>query len=316
MKKIIVVILTVLTVMPMFSQSDSIFQFRANGNPIITHKFTADPAALVVNDTLWLFTGEDGGPNLSKYHLRKWCVFSTTDMKNWTEHPTPLQAADFSWASHNAWASHVEHRNGKYYFYVSTHMSGMGVAVADRPEGPYKDALNKPLITRDDCFVSKHGSSSIDPAIFIDDDGTPWLFWGNRVCYYVKLKDNMIEIDGEIKQVMFDGFEFTEAPWIHKHNGYYYLTYATGFPEKTAYAMSKSIHGPWEYKGLLNELAGNCITNHQAIVKFKGEWYFIYHNGGLKGGADASRSVCIDRLYYNTDGTIKRVVMTSEGVTG
>jgi beta-xylosidase len=109
---------------------------------------------------------------------------------------------------------------------------------------------------------------------------------------------------------------YTEAPWIHKYKDWYYLSYASEFPEKTVYAMSKNITGPWEYKGIINELAGNCNTNHQAIVEFKGNWYFIYHNGGANvGGSNFHRSVCIDRLYYNEDGTIKRVQMTTEGTS-
>ena len=125
----------------------------------------------------------------------------------------------------------------------------------------------------------------------------------------------MIEIDGPVKKVDFEGFEFTEAPWIHKHNGKYYLSYASGYPEKIAYAMADNIEGPYEYKGILNEIAGNSDTNHQAIVEFKGNWYFIYHNGSHQTeGSSSTRSVCIDYLYYNPDGTMKRVVMTSEGV--
>ena len=300
----------------LFAQSGEAYQFQSNGNPIITHKYTADPAALVVNDTLWLFAGQDGGPDAKGYSLRNWCVFSTTDMKNWTEHPIPLRISDFSWdRSKNAYASHVVEKNGMYYWYISTNGSGIGVAVSDRPQGPFKDALGKPLLTRADCFASKHGWVCIDPAVYIEDNGQAWIFWGNRECYYAKLKDNMIEIDGEIKQIKFNGFEnFTEAPWVHKYKGKYYLTYASGFPEKISYAMADNIEGPWEYKGLLNEVAGNTTTNHQAIVEYKGKWYFIYHNGALPGGGGASRSVCIDRLYYNKDKTLKRIIMTSEGV--
>ncbi len=315
MKRFAIFILTVLAHHLVSAQSDSTFTFRSTGNPVIKHKYTADPAALVVNDTLWIFAGQDAAADgYTKYALSNWCVFSTTDMVTFTEYPIPLRESDFSWSSKNAWASHVVEKNGKFYFYVSTHSTGIGVAVADRPQGPYKDALGKPLLTREDCFASKHGASCIDPAVFIDKDGTAWLFWGNRICYYVKLKDNMIETEGEIKQIKFDNFEFTEAPWIHTYKGKYYLTYAAEFPEKIAYAMADHIEGPWEYKGILNEIPGNCITNHQAIVEYNGEWYFIYHNGALKGGGSVNRSVCIDRLYYNPDGTMKRVIMTSEGV--
>ncbi len=125
----------------------------------------------------------------------------------------------------------------------------------------------------------------------------------------------MIEIDGEIRKIDFEGLEFTEAPWVHKHNGKYYLTYASGFPEKIEYAMAENIEGPYKYMGILNEIAGNSNTNHQAIVEFKGRWYFIYHNGALQnGGGSYSRSVCVDYLHHNPDGSIKRVQMTTEGV--
>lgn len=291
-------------------------RFEAKGNPIITHKFTADPAAIVKGDTLWLFTGHDFAGNQRNYKMKDWLVFSTTDMKNFAEHPVPLKISDFSWAtSGDAYAGHVAERNGKYYWYISTNWTGIGVAVADRPQGPYKDALGKPLLTNKDCYDSSHSWACIDPAIFTDDEGTPWIFWGNRECYYAKLKDNMIEIDGAIRKIDFPGFSFTEAPWVHKYNGIYYLTYATEFPEKIAYAMADNIQGPWEYKGILNEIAGNSNTNHQGIIEFKGQWYFLYHNGGINtDGGSYSRSVCIDKMYYNADGTIRKIEMTTKGV--
>jgi beta-xylosidase len=147
----------------------------------------------------------------------------------------------------------------------------------------------------------------------IDDDGQAYLFWGNSVCHYAKLKENMLELDGPIKTISLPNY--TEAPWIHKKKDWYYLSYAYQFPEKIAYAMSKSINGPWEYKGILNEIAGNSNTNHQAIIEFKGKDYFIYHNGSTQpDGGSFRRSVCIDRLYYNENGTMKRVIMTSEGI--
>ncbi len=292
------------------------YHFQVKGNPIIKHKFTADPAALVEDDTLWLFTGHDFEGNQSGYKMKDWLVFSTKDFKNWIEYPVPLKITDFKWAkSGDAYAADVVKRNGKYYWYVSTNWSGIGVAVSDKPQGPYKDALGKPLLTNKDSFASDHSWATIDPAIYIDENNQPWIFWGNGECYYAKLKENMVEIDGDIKQITFEGAPFTEAPWIHSHQGKYYLTYATGFPEKIAYAMSDNIEGPWEYKGILNEIAGNSNTNHQAIVNFHNQWYFIYHNGGLQnGGSSYSRSVCIDKLKYNEDGTIQRIQMTSEGI--
>ena len=123
----------------------------------------------------------------------------------------------------------------------------------------------------------------------------------------------MIEIDGDIKTIELQ--QYTEAPWIHQPNGWYYFSYTSSFPEKISYAMSRSINSQWKYKGILNEVSGNCNTNHQAIIEFKDKFYFIYHNGSLPtDGGSFRRSVCIDYLYYNKDATIKRVVMTTEGV--
>jgi hypothetical protein len=122
----------------------------------------------------------------------------------------------------------------------------------------------------------------------------------------------MTELEGAIKRVELPGF--AEGVHIHKRNNWYYLSYGYGMPEKVAYAMSKRIEGPWEFKGILNEIAGNCETNRPCIINFKGKDYFIYHNGALPDGGSHRRSVCIDHLHYNENGTIKRIVMTSEGV--
>ncbi|MCC9134899.1 glycoside hydrolase family 43 protein [Pontibacter silvestris] len=292
---------------------------KANSNPIITHKYTADPAAIVHKDKVYLYAGHDEAPARREgYVMNEWLVFSSPDMVNWTEHAVPLAPKDFAWSSGDAWASHVVERNGKFYWYATvTHKDipgkAVGVAVSDSPTGPFKDARGSALITNDMTTDVDISWDDIDPAVFIDDDGQAYIFWGNTVCHYAKLKDNMTELDGPIKTIKLPNF--TEAPWVHKHKGKYYLSYAYQFPEKTAYAMSRSIEGPWEYKGILNELAGNSNTNHQAIIDFKGNSYFIYHNGGIQpDGGSFRRSVCIDRLYYNKDGSMKRVVMTTEGI--
>lgn len=293
--------------------------FKSTGNPIIDYKYTADPAAMVYKDQVYLYTGHDVAPKEKHfYEMHEWLVFSSNDMETWTEHAVPLQVSDFSWSSGDAWASQVIERNGKFFWYVATshrdiHGKAIGVAVADSPIGPFKDARGTALVTNDMTKATDISWDDIDPSVWIDDDGQAYLFWGNTACYYAKLKDNMVELDGPIKQV--DIPAFTEAPWIHKREGNYYLSYSTGFPEKTVYAMSKNINGPWEYKGLLNELAGNSNTNHHAIIHFKGEDYFIYHNGAINtDGGSFRRSVCIDRLFYQQDGTMKRIVMTSEGI--
>lgn len=288
-------------------------------NPIITDKYTADPATIVYNGTVYLYCGHDqAAPRRNGYDLREWLVFSSTDMVNWTEHPVPLRATDFDWASGEAWAAQAIERNGKFYWYVTVEHKtirgkAIGVAVADSPLGPFKDARGSALITNDMTTDVSIRWDDIDPTVFIDDNGQAYLYWGNQSCRWVKLKENMTEFEGPIHYVKLPNF--TEAPWVHKRGDWYYLSYAYQFPEKTAYAMSKSIEGPWEFKGILNEIAGNSNTNHQAIIDYKGKSYFIYHNGGIPTeGGSYRRSVCIDYLYYNPDGTIKRIIMTSEGV--
>ena len=290
-------------------------EFESTGNPIIRDKHTADPAVLVEGDTLWLFAGHDAAGNQSGYVMKDWLLYSTTDMKHWTEYPSPLHIDDFRWAdSKQAYAGHVaKGKDGRYYWYVSTNWCGIGVAVADKITGPYKDALGKPLLTNKDCFASKHSWACIDPAILIDDDGTPYIIWGNRECYCAKLKDNMTEIDGEIRRI--DVPDFTEAPWMHKYNGKYYLTYASGWPEKIAYAVSDNIFGPYTPMGVISEIAGNSNTTHPAVVRFKDQWLFFSHNGGLSDGGSYSRSVIAEPMSYDRDGHINFIPATPQGAT-
>ena len=127
----------------------------------------------------------------------------------------------------------------------------------------------------------------------------------------------MIEIDGPVRVVNIQNtgkdMDFTEAPWVHKHKGKYYLTYASGWPEKISYAMADRIEGPYTCKGILAEISGNSNTTHPGIVEFKGQAYFFTHNGGLPDGGSYSRSVCSEFLRYNADGTIQKVEASTEG---
>ena len=288
------------------------------GNPIIKGKYTTDPAALVYHDTVFLYTGHDEAPpGVEDYVMHDWLCFSSADMVHWKEYATPLRAADFNWANDGAWASQVVERNGRFYWYVAVkhrtiHGSAIGVAVSDKPTGPFHDARGSALISNDITPFIQSDKDDIDPTVLVDDDGQAYIFWGNARCYYARLKKNMTELDGPIRTIPLPGF--TEGSWIYKRNGWYYLSYAYGYPEKIAYAMSRSIDGPWTFKGILNEIAGNSATNSPAILDFKGRSYFIYHNGGLPGGGSYRRSVCIDYLYDYPDGRLKTVVMTSAGV--
>jgi beta-xylosidase len=294
------------------------------GNPIITDVFTADPAPLVVGDTVYLYCGQDEAEPNQFYKMNRWLCFSSKDMKTWKPEGSPLAPKDFNWAAGDAWASEVIERDGKFYFYATvehdkTHPGkAIGVAVADSPTGPFKDARGSALVSNEMTKATGIRWDDIDPTVWIEADGQAWLFWGNQKCYYARLKSNMTELDGEIEVIPDEQVKgFTEAPWIHKRGDIYYLSYATGFPEKIAYSISKSIAGPWKHVGLLAEAAGNSNTIHQGIITFKGNDYFFYHNGTAQhpnAGDSFRRSVCIDSLHYEPDNRMKRVIQTTEGI--
>ena len=309
-------------------------------NPIIKRAFTPDPAAVVDGDTLYLFTGHDE-PNARGYFMKDWQVFSTTNMTDWVDYGVVMTTAAFPWARQGdrAWASQAIKRNGKWYWYVAvqdgkTHADAIGVAVADKVEGPWTDPVGKPLLLG--------GRGWIDPSAFVDDDGQAWLFWGNcggdPGCWYAPLKENMIELAGEVKPVpgLMDASafgpplkkksgagaykpidtNFEEAPWIYKVGDTYHLEYAAGgVPEHWAYSTAKSIHGPWTYRGRIMDEAEGTGTIHGGSVFFKGEWYLLYHNATLPGGADCRRSACIERYTRNPDGSIPHIKATRAGVS-
>ena len=218
------------------------------------------------------------------------------------------------------WAAQVVRRNGKYYYYVTVESTRGGrainVAVADRPQGPFKDALN-----------GKHLAGPnwdyIDPTVWIDDDGQAWLYWGNPKLYYAKLKENMIEFDGDIKVTdMSRGFSpngnsvYTEGPWIHKRGKKYYMIYAShGVPEKISYSTSDSPTGPWTWGGIIMDQGNNtAFTNHSGLIDFKGRSFFFYHNQKNVSGGGYSRSTAIEEFTWNADGSIPTIKSTNDGV--
>ncbi len=298
-------------------------------NPIIQTCYTTDPAPMVHNDTLYIYTGHDED-NADFFWMQEWRIYSTTDMVNWTDHGSPLAIEDFSWGDDRAWAPQCVERNGKFYFYVPLHskLSGamaIGVAVGDSPTGPFKDAIGKPLVD---------GSwDYIDPTVYIDDDGQAYLYWGNPEIYYVKLNPDMVSYSGEVCRVKqtVESFgapdpklrvkdekyrdTYTEGPWFYKRNGKYYLVYAAGgIPEHIAYSMSDSPTGPWKYMGEIMPLSDTgSFTNHSGLIDYKGKSYFFYHTGKLPGGGGFARSVSVEPFSYNPDGTIPTIHPTANG---
>lgn len=293
-------------------------------NPVIRNIFTADPAPIVYKNTVYLYAGHDTATvKDTNYKMPDWHVFSSQNMVDWKDHGTLLSPKTFSWAGGDAYAAQCIFRHGKFYWYVSTgHKKNaesgggmaIGVAVSDSPTGPFKDAIGKALITNEMTKDQKHGWDDIDPTVFIDDDGQAYLFWGNGSCKSVKLKKNMTELDGPI--TLLDIKNYIEGPWVYKRKGNYYLVYAGAGtkPEMIEYCMAKSPQGPWVYKGIIKENVHNSFTTHPGIVDFKGKSYFFYHNGALPTGGSYRRSICIDYMQYNPDGTIQKIIQTTEGV--
>jgi len=301
-------------------------ELYAQTNPIIKDVFTADPAPMVYNDTVYLYTGHDEAKAGEMFTMWEWLCFSSKDMKTWVLHGPTMRVTDFKWAVRDAWASQAIERKGKFYFYATaqhdnTHPGkAIGVAVADNPTGPFVDARGTALVT-DDTTPSPNPWDDIDPTVFIDDDGTAWLCWGNPNCYLAKLKPNMIELDGPIQKIHVPNY--TEGPWLHKRGNLYYLVYAAfahqDMWEKICYATAPKITGPWTYRGIITDQTKNSYTIHPGIIEFHNQWYFFYHNAALtvngeKGGL-GRRCVCVEYLYYNPDGTIQPVKQTVEGVS-
>ena len=294
-------------------------------NPIVQTLYTADPAPMVHNDTLFVFVGRDQeeAPK-NAYLMREYRLYSTTDMVNWTDHGAILKTSEISWSGGDASAAQCIERKGKFYFYISTENKpiggvSVGVMVADNIYGPYKDVLSKPLITNQMTTFAKHGWDDLDPTVFIDDDGQTYLYWGNGVCYHVKLNEDMVSIDSEITPLNAQnssvfGPGFTEAPWVYKRKEMYYMVYASGFPESIHYATATKPEGPWSYQNVIMPLEKGSNTNHPGIVDYKGNSYFFYHNDARPGGHSYCRSVCVEEFAYNDNGTIPYMTMTT-GIT-
>lgn len=286
------------------------------GNPIVTSMYTADPAVVVHDGTAYLYTGHDEAPpDVEEYVMRDWHCFSSNDLLNWRPHGALLAVEQFEWARAGAKAGAVVERAGKFYWFVAVdHRSidggAIGVAVADSPTGPFRDAIGAALVTNDVPFDTGY-DHTIDPSVLVHD-GQAYMFWGKERCFSARLDDSMTALGGPIAEIELP--EFKEGSHIHERNGWFYLSYGFQYPQRVAYARSRSLDGPWTFEGLVNEVPGNCATNRPAIVEFSGEWYFFYHNGVLPGGGSYRRSVCVDRLTYDEDGRINRVRMTTEGL--
>ena len=268
--------------------------------------FAADPSAHEWDGRYWIYPSHDLAGS-KDWDMVDWHAFSSTDLVTWTDHGVIFSLQDLSWAKKWAWAPDAMKRNGKYYLYVTAD-DQIGVGVADRPEGPFKDALGKPLLAR-----GESGTRVIDPAVFVDDDGQAYLYFGQNGARVVKLKDDMITRGGPIVEIPLQNFH--QGIWMHKRNGMYYLSYcametsAGEMHGRLAYSTSASPLGPFVYRGVFMDNKSRNV--HHSIVDFGGQGYLFYH---VQGPSWFERRVAAEYLEYNADGTIKRVYMTRTGV--
>ncbi|TCO28813.1 carbohydrate binding protein with CBM6 domain [Pedobacter psychrotolerans] len=289
-------------------------------NPIVQTHYTADPAPLVYNGKLYLYTSHDED-NSTWFVMNNWKLYTTEDMVNWTDHGAVASYETFDWAIGDAWAIQVIERNGKFFLYapvksMDKKRSAIGVAVADNPYGPFYDPLGKPLISVSD--------GDIDPTVFLDADGKAYLYWGNPDCYYAELNDDMISLKGDAVRVPMTVASFgkreanerrptlyEEGPWLYQRSSLYYLFWAGGpIPEHLGYSTSKTPTGPWKYNGTLMPPEGKSFTNHPGVVDYKGKTYLFYHSGALPGGNGFNRSVAVQEMNFKKDGSIAPMKMT------
>src|ERR1035437_7653995 len=292
-------------------------------NPLILNQYTADPTARVFGDRLYVYPSHDilGSPGKGRigwFCMEDYHVFSSANLTDWTDHGVIVSQNKVKWVdstTYSMWAPDCIFRNGKYYFYfpapakdpVYGRGSTVGVAISDKPYGPF--------IPQPTPIDKVHG---IDPNVFIDKDGQAYLYWASGKFFMAKLKDNMLELASEVSQpVAFPQTGLIEGPFLFERNGIYYMTYphVQNKIERLEYATSNNPMGPFIYGGvLMDESASGCWTNHQSVVNFKNQWYLFYHNNDMSPKFDKNRSICADSLFFNNDGTIRKVIPTLRGV--
>jgi beta-xylosidase len=313
--------------------------------PLVKHIYTADPSAHVFEGKLYIYPSHDldedipSNDNGDQYGMTDYHVLSLDNFDSpCVDNGEALHLRDIPWASKQLWAPDAAYKNGKYYLFFPArdkeNIFRIGVATSSTPVGPFKAEPN---------YIP--GSFSIDPAVLVDDDNRAYIYfgglWGGQLEKWqtgtfnpdatgpdpsqpalgprvAELSDDMLTFKGDLEEISIvdeagnpivagdEERRFFEGPWMHKHNGNYYLSYSTGTTHYIVYAMSKSPKGPFTYKGrILNPVLG--WTTHHSIVKFEDKWYLFYHDSSLSGGTDNKRSVKYTEIKYNDDGTIQTV---------
>lgn len=292
-------------------------------NPLITNQFSADPTARTFGDRVYVYPSHDilateGKGRVGWFCMEDYHVFSSANLSDWIDHGIIVTQNKVPWVkpdSYNMWAPDCIERNGKYYFYFPAtpkdssygRSFAIGVAIADKPEGPYTPRA-QPI----------KNAKGIDPNVFIDKDGQAYLYWAGGNIFATKLKENMVELASEPKVITglpIKGLK--EGPFLFERNGKYYLTFphVENKIERLEYAMGDNPLGPFKMAGvIMDESPTGCWTNHQSIVQFKNQWYLFYHQNDFSPHFDKARSIRVDSLSFNEDGTIKKVIPTLRGV--
>ncbi|HEX8604920.1 MAG TPA: family 43 glycosylhydrolase, partial [Pseudoduganella sp.] len=286
------------------------------GQPI-AQRFNADPSphyfTMQGGGRFYLYATDDASNSGKYWDSTSWRLYTSTDMATWQDAGIPLDVKVFRWArtGAKAWAPEAVQRNGRFYFYAPVGGDRIGVAVSNRPDGGFADARSTPLV--DKARDANAGDEPIDPAVFVDTDGQAWLYFGTRVPKVVKLKADMITLDGPIRDVQLTGLPaadpkkvYGEAPFLHERNGTYYFTFSTGWPGQIVYATGTSPAGPFAYRGVVLDYL-KISTNHQAILEHEGQSWLFYHDSLLPGGGSHRRSIAIAPLEYEADGRIRQV---------
>ena len=282
-------------------------------NPLFPGQY-ADPEIHLFRDRYWIY------PTFSALYDEQtfFEAFSSPDLVEWRAEGRILDFADVPWSTlRAAWAPTAAARHGRYYLVFSAgDGAGLGVAVADAPGGPFRDALGKPLVAE-----YHHGAQPIDAHLFQDDDGTPYLYWGGwKHCVAAKLTDDLLALDGDIREITPESY--VEGPFMLRHRGVYILTWSEGGwgdgSYQVAYGRADNPFGPFPREGtiLRAEEAIASSAGHHSILRLPGsdEYAICYHRRPL-GITDAHHRVtCLDRLVVRDDGTIEPVVTTHEGV--
>ncbi len=352
MKKVFLFVLSVTLVHGVGAQKIR-KEFKAegwSGNPVIEGWY-ADPEGIIYGDQFWIFPtlsdfyGEAPPPPVlstlqkglqkntinSHYLVQTYFdAFSSKDLVTWTKHSRVLDIQSISWAAYSLWAPSVLQANGKYYLFFGANdiqndgqVGGIGVAISDRPEGPYTDALGKPLINS-----FHNGAQPIDQFVFRDDDGQIYMYYGGwRHCNVVRLSPDLLGLesfpDGEtFKEVTPD--RYVEGPFVFKRKGKYYFMWSeggwTGPNYSVAYAVSDSPTGPFDRIGKILRQNPEVATGagHHSVIRLPGtdDYFIVYHRRPLHTTDRNHREVCIDRMSFNEDGTIRPVEITFRGVKG